>query len=415
MSALALAQEARVLEYRAFGTMVTAGPDVDGDGVADAIVIDPLGRDDPRGRYGYEGRSSVWCLSGGSGRTLWRSDEGATEEGFGHALIGGILADVDATTDVAMVRGRGGLTLFSGRDGKLAHREPASGFPMTLSDAIARSSVDAHGVASEVVIGLAGAFESSEAPLVVEYSTARHAIVRIVRVRLEARSGAFHVNALARIGDCDGDGRNELAVSLAGELGRRAYGDRVLVLSGADPSRVLADLEAPGIGCSDLASCAPSERGGAFLVGGIGRVVRYRCALPPVPECTWNGSSDEKFGWRVLELDDFDGDGPRETAIASFDAGVWSGAVACFSGAELREVRRIEGDEDTHHLGTSFAAVGDADGDGIADLVVGADHSESYGSSSVRLVSARTGGLLWRVERVADDRCATFTSERSSR
>ena len=101
----------------------------------------------------------------------------------------------------------------------------------------------------------------------------------------------------------------------------------------------------------------------------------------------------------VVELGDLDGDGKIERAVGSpledNGAGVDAGAVRVLSGADGSVLMLLEGDRAGGRLGRSIAAVGDLDGDGTTDLALGAPATGAAGETGrVFLVSGASGAVL---------------------
>ena len=91
------------------------------------------------------------------------------------------------------------------------------------------------------------------------------------------------------------------------------------------------------------------------------------------------------FGEDVDFAGDLDGDGVPEILIGapSFDAGgLWSaGAVYVFSGATGALIRRIDGWEQYASFGRAVCNPGDVNGDGVDDILIGAQDAPQTGSA----------------------------------
>ena len=109
---------------------------------------------------------------------------------------------------------------------------------------------------------------------------------------------------------------------------------------------------------------------------------------------TWNTihqfdgeSAFDTFGWFVDGPGDTDGDGVGDVLVAAYqsDPGGLSRAGTCYlySGATGVELFRFTGVEADDELGRSVSAVDDMDGDGLIDLVLGADTTNRNGFPSV--------------------------------
>ena len=109
---------------------------------------------------------------------------------------------------------------------------------------------------------------------------------------------------------------------------------------------------------------------------------------------TWDGSlTDGLFGHWVLPLPDVSGDGLADVVIAAPHepvGGVMRGVVTARSPKTGAELWRRE-ETESENLGWDVTLAGDHDGDGAPDLLVGAP-AESSGR--VYLLSGRSGALL---------------------
>jgi len=126
----------------------------------------------------------------------------------------------------------------------------------------------------------------------------------------------------------------------------------------------------------------------------------------------WPGEDFQQFGRRMASLGDHDGDGFPEVAIAaswhkegspgSRDGG-FKGWVGIFRMPDFELERSFVGRDYNHQffagdqLGTSLSTAGDADGDGIPDLLIGTHRSDAnrvFQQGRLYLHSGATGEVL---------------------
>lgn len=131
-----------------------------------------------------------------------------------------------------------------------------------------------------------------------------------------------------------------------------------------------------GDGLADLVVAAPRT------MGWSGRVLVYRgtaggWAAPPTASLPAPSATDGAFGVAVRSVGDLDGDGFPELAVGAMQLASRAGAVYVYQGsaAGLAPAPRwtLFGVDDTFaYFGAAVAPVGDVNGDGYGDFVVGA-------------------------------------------
>jgi hypothetical protein len=210
--------------------------------------------------------------------------------------------------------------------------------------------------------------------------------------QLQQWHGAFQSflgATVARVGDHDGDGFDDLLI--AGEpanpenLDARIVSPRsgaTLLVLGPPPAGEIAyrgaapldDLTGDGVPELVVAWPGAYVRGAvAVLDGATGAVLH---------EAIGDGPS-HRFGWTVFTLDDVDGDGLRDFAASTFTLPLSGhppipaapGYVRLFSSQGAQVLATVHAPDMAASFGRAAALLGDVDGDGRAEWVAAADQT----------------------------------------
>jgi hypothetical protein len=336
---------------------VASAGDVDGDGKADfAIAKEGLG-----GAFGR-----VEIRSGGDGGLLWAAQGAQAGDGFGATLAG--LGDVngDGSDDLA----------------------------------VAATYVQLFGLGPPTYVRVLSGLDGTS----------------LWEVQAPTSNEPFG-RSLARIGDLDGDGIDDLIVgsigAAAGHVQVRSGASGALVFDVATPAgadlqfgacvAALGDLD--GDGLADLGVGDPGFN------SGIGRISRHSgldgSLLDTIDPPAQSPAPFASFGSTFDSLGDVDGDGVGDlvvgaplggiTALPKGMAWVLSGSNGAVLHALAPEPGSLLG-----QFGHRVAATGDVDGDGVPDVRLGAGGYVFYAGGDVvkifiaemRTYSGATGALL---------------------
>jgi large repetitive protein len=214
--------------------------------------------------------------------------------------------------------------------------------------------------------------------------------------------------AVAGAGDIDGDGHRDVIVGAPMEAIGGIKGGTARIFSGRDASELYL-----------FAGDTAFDRFGASVSGGRDLdgdsipdlLIGAPTGTPPEGSVSafsgrsgkllWRSRGDspgDRFGHACALLGDLDGDGLAEVLIGAPYAdgnGQNAGLVVLLSGADGERLREFRG-EAWDFFGKSVSGAGDLDGDGFEELICGAPLADvgAFNSGSVRVLSGKDGSLL---------------------
>ena len=161
-------------------------------------------------------------------------------------------------------------------------------------------------------------------------------------------------------------------------------------------SESIGDINSDG--ASEYLIGAPFSNAGGSVSG---RAVLYSGADGSVLNQAI-GNPFNQLGYSVAGPGDVDGDGVNDYAVSgrgSFGGpGPQFGRLVVYSGADHSVILDVAGPGDRDFFGYDINAAGDVNGDGHADIIVGAplDNSAAPRAGSVHVISGADGSTLWR-------------------
>ncbi|OLC53750.1 MAG: hypothetical protein AUH92_05330 [Acidobacteria bacterium 13_1_40CM_4_69_4] len=232
-------------------------------------------------------------------------------------------------------------------------------------------------------------------------------LVRAIDLNL-TQTDAFGFS-LAYVNDMNQDGRQDLAVGAPGaDPGGRIDAGSVLILSGVT-GKLIKRLDGEKAG--DLFGLALHHDAGGLLVGApftdtqagsdVGSVYLFGPSGALLRR--FDGSlPGGEFGAAVRGLGDVNGDGVRDLLIGApgtGSAGGAPGSVFLYSGTGAL-LKQLSGTQAGQRFGDSLAAAGDTDADGVPDFLVGAPMTGTAAGPAAGSVSlyAADGRLLRRFD-----------------
>ena len=223
----------------------------------------------------------------------------------------------------------------------------------------------------------------------------------------------FFGSSVSGAGDVNGDGFDDLIVGAPLDNSNGSFSGRAQVFSGVDGTVLhIFDGESDGDRFGWTVSGAGDVNGDGFddLIIGSTFVdnngnnsgsARVHSGLDGAVLYNFDGdSASDRFGDSVSGAGDVNGDGFDDLIVgASRDdnTGFSSGSARVFSGLDGSVLYNFDGDSAGDFFGESVSGVGDVNGDGFDDLIVGASNDDNNGSNSgsARVLSGSDGSVLY--------------------
>lgn len=380
------------LENSEFGYSAGSAGDVNGDGYSDVVVGAPRYSAAKGKGYLFLGSSAglaetaSWTRTGATDGTYLGIVTGTVgdlnADGYGEFAVASFVANSyagDVQVFFGASTGPGATPEWSDKG------ETSSNYGVAVASA---GDVNGDGV-GDLLVGANG-YASQNGKAYLYYGLTSTLDDSPVTSLAGINAGDYLGASLAMAGDVNGDGLGDFLVGTVGTdnatgsaslyLGSRAGADGVpaWAISGSAEGDLLG-AQVAGAGDVDGDGYSDVLVSAIGALGGVGKVSLYRGSnygLSYSAAWTQEGSTvGEKLGFSVAGAGDVNGDGYGDVVTSA--PGVGSGEAFFFAGGEdgleTRSTWSQIGETYGDAFGTAVAGVGDVNGDGFADIAVGAD------------------------------------------
>lgn len=229
--------------------------------------------------------------------------------------------------------------------------------------------------------------------------------VDVLRLLSGEQDGDYFGWILANVDDIDGDGVDEFLVPAIAHDG---FAGRVRLFSGADGAVLHEVLGAPGSALGYAVGAGGDVNGDSvpdYVLGG-GQVLVYSGSDH---QLLFDLTAVTDFADSVRGVGDLNGDGYGDVLVgsqATSDVLTNAGRVFAFSGADGSLLWTRDGASEGDALGSAVGALGDVNFDGVPDVVVGSSGAGPSDGGEALVLDGVDGSLI-RTLRPADEDSAS--------
>ena len=211
------------------------------------------------------------------------------------------------------------------------------------------------------------------------------------------------ITSVSGAGDVNGDGFADLIV---GAPGNSPSTGRARVFSGADGSVLYTfNGDSAGDRFGNSVSGAGDVNGDGFadLIvgtelddnnGNFSGSARVFSGADGSVLYIFNGSAGDTFGSSVSGAGDVNGDGFADLIVGALGDSLNRGSARVLSGADGSDLLNFDGDSADDRFGSSVSCAGDVNGDGLADFIVGAEFGGANDGGYARVFVSQTPPTL---------------------